>query len=217
MRGYVNSIESFSTLDGPGIRSVVFMQGCPLRCLYCHNPETWEAAVGDPVESSVIVNRVLRNLNYISPNGGVTISGGEPTLQIDFLAELLKDFKNMGLNTAVDTCGYVSAANAEKILEYTDLFIVDIKHMDPLSCIKLTGRSNDKTFRLLELLENANKQVWIRCVMLKGYTDDEEHIRMLHDYAGSFHNVTRIEMLPYHDMAAEKYKKLGIEYKLTVL
>lgn len=119
MKGYLNSIESFSTLDGPGIRSVVFLQGCPLRCLYCHNPETWLKEKGTLTDSSDIVRSVSRNINYISKNGGVTISGGEPTYQIDFLREILEGLKSAGLHTAVDTSGYVAIEDAEKILEYT--------------------------------------------------------------------------------------------------
>jgi pyruvate formate-lyase 1-activating enzyme len=217
MKGYLSSIESFSTLDGPGIRSVVFLQGCPLRCLYCHNPETWVREKGSLVDSSYIIERVSRNINYISKNGGVTVSGGEPTCQIDFLRELLMGFKSMGLHTAVDTSGYVALEDAEKIMDYTDLFIMDIKHMNSHACSELTGRSNEKAFELLKLLSKKNKYTWIRCVMVPGFTDSQAHVRSIGEYLRNFHNISRIELLPYHDMAKEKYSRLGIKYCLSHL
>lgn len=213
MKGYLHSIESFSTLDGPGIRSVVFLQGCPLRCLYCHNPDTWNIRSGKLTDTDDILKSISRNLNFISRDGGVTISGGEPTLQIDFLAELLKGLKSMGLHTAVDTSGYVSLENAEKIIEYTDLFILDIKHMDPWKCKDLTGKTNRRAFELLAYLEKNSKDVWIRNVLVPGFTDDDEHIRSLCSFAKSFDNIKRLELLPYHDMAKEKYRELNIQYR----
>lgn len=214
MKGYVNSFESFSTLDGPGIRSVVFLQGCPLRCLYCHNPETWDMAKGILMDSSEAIKRVLRNANYISINGGITISGGEPTYQIDFLRELLQGFKKNGLHTAVDTSGYVEISDIEKIMEYTDLFIADIKHMDPEYCRRLTGKTNSRALKLLEYLSLYKKEVWVRSVMVKGYTDNRRNIYELLNYVKGLNNVTRFELLPYHSMAVGKYKELGFEYKL---
>lgn len=215
MKGYVHSIESFSTLDGPGIRSVVFLQGCPLRCLYCHNPDTWQMDRGTPLDSSDVVNKVIKNKNYISKNGGVTISGGEPTAQIDFLSELLKMFKKADIHTAVDTSGYVSLENINKIIDYTDLFIVDIKHMDKEKSRELTGQSNENVFVLLKHLETLNKAVWIRNVLVPGFTDSEEHISALCAYVKSLKNVQNFEILPYHTMAKAKYQKLNIPYKLN--
>lgn len=215
MKGCIHSIESFSALDGPGIRSVIFLQGCPLRCLYCHNPDTWIKGQGTLVDSSEIFDRISRNLSYISKNGGVTLSGGEPTSQIEFLKELLQGFKAMGLHTAVDTSGYVTIEDVNKIVDYTDLFIVDIKHMDPLICRQLTGRTNSRTFKLLKHLEDLNKDVWIRNVLVPGFTDSEDHIARLCSYVRGLSNVKRFEILPYHDMGKEKYKKLNLQYKLS--
>lgn len=213
MPGYLHSIESFSTLDGPGIRSVVFLQGCPLRCVYCHNPESWKLAEGTLMDSSEILRRVRKNLKYIAGNGGVTISGGEPTLQIDFLLELLKGFKTMGLHTALDTSGYVSIDQARKIMDYTDLFIVDIKHMADSACREITGQTNALAFRLLQHLESCGKDTWIRSVLLPGLTDREDYIEEICTYVKSLTNVTRFELLPYHNLADNKYKRLGIPNK----
>lgn len=215
MKGYLSSIESFSTLDGPGIRSVVFLQGCPLRCLYCHNPESWIGEKGLPVESSYIIERILRNSAFISDGGGVTISGGEPTFQIDFLKEILSRLKAEGIHTAVDTSGYVTLEDVQKIEKFTDLFIIDIKHMDCQSCEKLTGKSNRRALELIEYLNSINKDVWIRCVMVPSLTDNEEHIIKLSQYVKKFDNITRFEILPYHDMARSKYDKLNIKYPLS--
>jgi pyruvate formate lyase activating enzyme len=217
MKGYIHSIESFSTLDGPGIRSVVFLQGCPLRCQYCHNPDTWQISKGDLLDSWEIINKVLKNKNYIAKNGGVTISGGEPTAQIEFLAELLKMFKDASIHTAVDTSGYVSLDDINKIIDYTDLFIIDIKHMEKEKSRELTGQSNEKVFILLEYLEHLNKPVWIRNVLVPGFTDSEEHISALCAYVEKLKNVQNFEILPYHAMAKAKYKKLNIPYRLNKL
>jgi len=204
MKGYLHSIESFSTLDGPGIRSVVFLQGCPLRCLYCHNPESWIRNNGIIADSSAVLTRIARNQKYISKNGGVTVSGGEPFYQTDFLQELLKGFKAMKLHTAVDTSGYAEIEEADKVIDYTDLFIVDIKHMEETECQRLTGRSNKKAFRLLEHLEALNKDVWIRSVLVPGSTDSNAYIKKLYAYVKEMRNVKRFELLPLHDLAKEK-------------
>ncbi|KUO59435.1 MAG: hypothetical protein APF84_19200 [Gracilibacter sp. BRH_c7a] len=215
MKGYISSIESFSALDGPGIRSVVFLQGCPLRCFYCHNPETWKTNDGMHLESSEVINRVNRNLKFIQKRGGVTISGGEPTMQIDFLSELLEGFKSSGLHTAVDTSGYVSIEDAEKIVEFTDLFIVDIKHMDNHICQQVTGKSNENMIALLKYLEDKQKKVWLRSVLLPGLTDSEEYISRISSYVRSLSNVERLELLPCHDLAANKYRQMGLNNRFS--
>ncbi len=215
MKGYVSSIESFSALDGPGARSVIFLQGCPLRCFYCHNPETWEAKGGKLLESSEIINKVSRNIKFIKKNGGVTVSGGEPTMQIDFLRELLQGFKALGLHTAIDTSGYVSIEDIKKVVEFTDLFIVDIKHIDSDVCEKITGNNNESMFALLKYLEDERKDVWLRSVLLPGLTDSEEYIADISSYVQSLSNVQRFELLPCHDLAANKYKDLGLNNRLS--
>ncbi|NLI91261.1 MAG: pyruvate formate lyase-activating protein [Peptococcaceae bacterium] len=213
MQGYLHSIESFSALDGPGIRSVVFLQGCPLRCVYCHNPESWKLENGTLIESSEIFKTVGKNLKYIKKNGGITISGGEPTFQIDFLSDLLKGFKRMGLHTAVDTSGYVGIEQINKIINDTDLFIVDIKHLDPAKCLGITGKTNESALTLLKYLEKQSKDTWIRNVLLPGLTDQEEYIKEICAFVKSLSNVKRFELLPCHNLAEEKYKKLGIPNK----
>lgn len=213
MKGYLHSIESFSTIDGPGIRSVVFLQGCPLRCLYCHNPDSWNMHDGRLIDSRDVVSKVLRNINYIK-HGGVTISGGEPTSQPGFLLELLTGFKSSGLHTAVDTSGYASIDDISKIVEYTDLFVVDIKHMDENKCRELTGKSNSRLIPLLEYLDNCSKDVWIRNVILQGYTDDQAHIEKVCSVLKRYKCIKLVELLPYHDMAKHKYRHMGIAYKL---
>lgn len=210
MKGYLHSIESFSALDGPGIRSVVFLQGCPLRCIYCHNPESWKLEEGLLTDSSDILNKVNKNSQYLK-KGGVTISGGEPTFQIDFLLELLKGFKALGMHTAVDTSGYVDIDKVNKIIDYTDLFIVDIKHMDPRTCISITGKGNQKAFDLLEHLSYSEKDVWIRSVLLPGLTDHEDYIREICSYVRTLRNVKRFELLPCHNLAEQKYNALGLK------
>jgi pyruvate formate lyase activating enzyme len=213
MKGYLHSIESFSALDGPGIRSVVFLQGCPLRCVYCHNPESWKLENGNYVDSTDIFERIRRNLKYIAKNGGVTISGGEPTHQIDFLLDLLKGFRAMGLHTAVDTSGYADIADVNQIIDYTDLFIVDIKHLDAKTCLELTGKTNQKALDLLEHLAICQKDTWVRSVLLPGLTDQEEYIERICAYVKALGNTTRFELLPCHNLAESKYKNLGIPYR----
>lgn len=215
MNGFISSIESFSALDGPGIRSVVFLQGCPLRCFYCHNPETWKAEDGLPLDSSEVINKISRNLNFIQKSGGVTISGGEPTMQIYFLIELLKGFKALGLHTAVDTSGYVSSKDIEKIVELTDLFIVDIKHMDSHACERITGQGNERMFSLLKYLDDNQKDVWLRSVLLPGLTDSEEYIAQISSYVRTLSNISRLELLPCHNLATNKYKEMGLNNRFS--
>ena len=215
MKGYISSIESFSALDGPGIRSVVFLQGCPLRCFYCHNPETWKADDGLLLDSSEVLKKVRRNLKFIKKKGGVTISGGEPTMQIDFLRELLQGFKALGLHTAVDTSGYISIEDTDKIIEFTDLFIVDIKHMDSHVCERITSKGNERMFQLLKYLDYQRKDVWLRSVLLPGLTDSEEYIAQISSYVQSLSNVLRLELLPCHDLAANKYKEMGLSNRFS--
>ena len=215
MKGYISSIESFSALDGPGVRSVVFLQGCPLRCFYCHNPETWKSGGGQLLERSKVIDKVARNLNFIKKRGGVTLSGGEPTMQIDFLKELLQGFKDLELHTAVDTSGYVTVKDLEKIVEFTDLFIVDIKHMDSAVCESITGKGNERVFTFLKHLEERKKEVWLRSVLLPGLTDSKEYISELSAFVQSLSNVERLELLPYHNLADNKYKQLGLKNPLS--
>ena len=220
MTGKIHSFESFGTVDGPGIRFVVFLQGCPLRCQYCHNPDTWNAG---GVEYSVeeVVKRVLRYKNYFGEKGGVTLSGGEPLLQIEFVTELFKALKAQGVHTCVDTSGITFRAdNAESVekhknlLAVTDLFLLDIKHIDDEKCKALTGQGNAHTLAFAQFLSDNNKPIWIRQVLVPNLTDNDEDLQKTRAFIDTLTTVEKVEVLPYHTMGEVKYQKLGIPYPL---
>ena len=220
MTGRVHSFESFGTVDGPGIRFVVFLQGCPLRCLYCHNPDTWRAG-GEEYSAETVAVRALKYRNYFGENGGVTVTGGEPLLQIDFVIELFTLLKAKGIHTCVDTSGITfkadNAASVEKhkkLLEVTDLFLLDIKHIDEEACKKLTGQSNENTLAFAKFLSDNQKPIWIRQVLVPGITDDEESLLRTKAFIDTLSSVEKVEVLPYHTMGVVKYERLGMEYPL---
>lgn len=218
--GKIHSFESFGTVDGPGIRFVIFLKGCPLRCQYCHNPDTWSQSNAKEVESSEIVKMVLKYKNYFANGGGVTVTGGEPLLQIDFVIDLFKLLKKENIHTCVDTSGYMfdgSVNMTHKHLELNkvcDLFLVDIKHMNDLEHLKLTSKSNANTFKFVEFLEECGKPMWIRHVLIPGITTEESQLQELHSYLQSFKMVEKIEILPYHKLGVDKYAQMGLEYPL---
>ncbi len=221
MVGKIHSVFSGGTVDGPGIRFVVFMQGCPLRCKYCHNPDTWNYQGGEERSVDSLVNEIVRYKNYFGKNGGVTVSGGEPLLQIDFLIELLKACKQKGINTCVDTSGFTfnsspdhSTEKYEELNKYVDLYLLDIKHIDDAKHKDLTGVSNKNTLEFAKWLDSQNKKVWIRHVLLENYTDNDEYLTELSKFINTLSNVEKIEVLPYHTMGEVKYKNLGLEYSL---
>lgn len=223
MTGRIHSFESFGTVDGPGIRFVVFLQGCPLRCQYCHNPDTWEAG-GTEYSVEEVVNRVVRYRNYFGETGGVTVTGGEPLLQIDFVTELFTALKAKGINTCVDTSGITFRADNQavvekhkKLLEVADLFLLDIKHIDDEACKKLTGQSNQNTLAFAKFLSDNGKRMWIRQVLVPGITDDEGSLRQTRQFIDGLQTVEKVEVLPYHTLGLVKYEKLGIEYPLKGL
>ena len=220
MTGRIHSFESFGTVDGPGIRYVVFLQGCPLRCQYCHNPDTWGVG-GTEYTAEQVVNQALRYKNYFGDKGGVTVTGGEPLVQIDFVIELFKLLKSKGVHTCVDTSGItfnpdspLSVDKHKALLAVADLFLVDVKHIDDEACKKLTGQSNKNTLAFLQFLSDNNKPVWIRQVLVPGITDSEEDLKKTRTFIDGLKSVERIEVLPYHTMGAVKYEKLGMEYPL---
>lgn len=223
MVGRIHSFESFGTVDGPGIRFVVFLQGCPLRCQYCHNPDTWgEGGEEHTVED--VAQRALRYKNYFGENGGVTVTGGEPLLQIDFVIELFTLLKAKGVHTCVDTSGFTfrkdnpaSVEKHKKLIEVTDLFLLDIKHIDDAACKKLTGQSNENTLAFARFLSENRKKTWIRYVLVPQWTDDEESLKKTRAFLDTLCGVERVEVLPYHTMGVVKYEKLGIEYPLKEL
>ena len=220
MTGRIHSFESFGTVDGPGIRFVIFLQGCPLRCLYCHNPDTWENA-GKEYTVEEVVTQALRYKNYFGEKGGVTVTGGEPLAQIDFVIELFTALKEKGVHTCVDTSGITfnpdraqSVEKHKKLLETADLFLLDIKHIDDEKCKALTGKSNAHTLAFAKFLSDNHKPIWIRQVIVPGYTDNEEALQRTRAFIDTLETVEKIEVLPYHTMGAVKYEKLGVQYPL---
>lgn len=220
MTGRIHSFESFGTVDGPGIRFVIFLQGCPLRCQYCHNPDTWGAG-GEEHSVEDVVQRAIRYRNYFGDKGGVTVTGGEPLLQIDFVIELFTALKAKGIHTCVDTSGItfkkdnaVSVEKHQKLLAVTDLFLLDIKHIDDEACKKLTGQSNENTLAFARFLSDNGKPMWLRQVLVPGITDDDEDLKKTRAFIDSLSTVEKVEVLPYHTMGVVKYEKLGMEYPL---
>lgn len=211
----VHSIESFGTVDGPGIRFVLFLQGCHLQCKYCHNRDTWDINGGKYKSLDDIFQKIMNYKNYIHPNGGVTITGGEPLLQVKFLIELFKKLKQENIHTCIDTSGMVAlTADIKKLLSLTDLVLLDIKHINTDKCKELVGFNNEKELNFAKYLSDNNIHMWIRQVLVPGYTDDEKDLLKLKDFISTLKNVDKVEVLPYHDMGKYKWKQLGINYEL---
>ena len=211
----IHSFESFGTVDGPGIRYVIFLQGCHLKCKYCHNRDTWDINGGYYSSLDEILNKIENYKNYIMPNGGVTVTGGEPLLQVHFLIELFKKLKEKNIHTCIDTSGMVDITEDIKtLLNYTDLVLLDIKHIDPIKCKDLVGVSNERELKFAEYLSQNNIDMWIRQVLIPGYTDDENDLRKLKSFIDKLNSVKKVELLPYHNMGEYKWKKLGLNYDL---
>lgn len=211
----VHSIESFGTVDGPGIRFVLFLQGCHLKCKYCHNRDTWDMNGGEYKSLEDIFKKIIKYKNYIYPNGGVTVTGGEPLLQVKFLIELFKKLKKENIHTCIDTSGMVTLTDDIKyLLSLTDLVLLDIKHINTEKCKKLVGFNNEKELDFAKYLSNNKIHMWIRQVLIPGYTDDERDLLKLKDFISTLKTVDKIEILPYHDMGKYKWKQLGINYEL---
>ena len=211
----VHSIESFGTVDGPGIRFVLFLQGCHLQCKYCHNRDTWDMKGGNYKSLDEIFNKIMNYKNYICPNGGVTITGGEPLLQAKFVFELFTKLKKQNIHTCIDTSGMVALTeDIKKVLSVTDLVLLDIKHIDSKKCKELVGFSNKLELDFAKYLSDNAIPIWIRQVLIPGYTDDEQDLLKLKDFIASLKTVQKVELLPYHDMGKFKWKKLGIKYSL---
>lgn len=219
MEGYIHSTESFGTVDGPGIRFVVFTQGCPMRCLYCHNPDTWELNTGNKMTTKEILEAYDENKSFYK-EGGLTVTGGEPLMQMDFVTELFAKAKEKGIHTCLDTSG-ITFSREEKALEkmnglmaVTDLVMLDIKHIDPQEHIKLTQQKNDRILDFLTYLDEIGKEVWIRHVVVPTITQNDDYLYQLGYYIGQFHNIKALDILPYHTMGINKYKSLGMDYPL---
>lgn len=216
--GYIHSTESMGTVDGPGIRFVIFTQGCPLRCQYCHNPDTWKLKQGKKVKTEELMKKIKKIKPYIDRSGGgITISGGEPTMQLNFTLELLKAAKKEGLHTALDTSGFVAENKFKKLLPYLDLVLLDIKTMDDIKHQKLTGVSNQKTLKLLKLLEKEKQSYWIRQVIVPGITDNLTEMKEFAEFLQEKKYLEKIELLPYHELGKHKWENLGLEYKLAAV
>ena len=211
----VHSIESFGTVDGPGIRFVLFLQGCHLQCKYCHNRDTWDINGGSYKSLDSIFEKILNYKNYIYPNGGVTITGGEPLLQAKFLIELFTKLKKKKIHTCIDTSGMVALTeDIKKVLSLTDLVLLDIKHIDDKKCKELVGKSNKLELNFAKYLSDNGIKMWIRQVLIPGYTDNPEDLLKLKHFLSTLKTVDKIELLPYHDMGKFKWKKLGLSYDL---
>ena len=214
--GYIHSIETMGLVDGPNIRVVIFMQGCPLRCSFCHNPDTWVATSNLKLDAKEVVDEIRKYRPYIEMGGGVTFSGGEPLLQSEFLFDMLKLCKKAGIHTCIDTSGTgYSKEYLDDILKYTDLVILDIKAIEEENYKEITSKSMDMFNYFIERLKQNNNKLWLRQVIIPGINDNEEYILKLKEYIKQFSNVEKMELLPYHTMGREKYNKLNIEYKLS--
>jgi pyruvate formate lyase activating enzyme len=220
MKGYIHSTESFGSVDGPGVRFVVFMQGCPMRCLYCHNPDTWALNTGNQMSVDEILMAYEKNKPFYK-NGGLTVSGGEPLMQIDFVIELFEAAKAKDIHTCLDTSGITyNEDNAElltkfnRLIAVTDLVMLDIKHINLEEHIKLTKQSNNSILKFAKYLERQNADLWIRHVVVPTITDDEKYLFELGYFIGGLSNLKALDVLPYHTMGTVKYKELGMDYPL---
>lgn len=250
MKGYIHSIESFGSSDGPGIRFIVFLRGCAMRCRYCHNADTWvmrasdypacitlaggekitvpnsecsfpENLLHDDIrESDEILDQAERYRNYWGERGGITVSGGEPMLQMDFVTDLFRKAKERKINTCLDTSGQPyrdtddMIERTDKMLKYTDLVMLDIKHIDPEKHIYLTGQPNDNILSFARHLDSVHKRVWIRHVLVPGITDNDADLMRLRQFLDTLSNIERIDVLPYHTMGIYKWDSLGMPYSL---
>lgn len=220
MEGYIHSTESFGTVDGPGVRFVVFLQGCPMRCKYCHNPDTWEINTGNKIPASEIIESFMKNKAFYD-NGGITVTGGEPLLQIDFLIELFTLAKSNGIHTCIDTSGITFGTAGKEylkkldiLMEQTDLVLLDIKHVDNQKHLWLTERENGGILNFARYLNEKRIPVWIRHVLIPTITDDSESLEKLGEFIGGLTNVKALDILPYHTLGTAKYRELGINYPL---
>ena len=220
IKGYVHSLESFGSVDGPGVRYVIFLSGCAMRCQFCHNPDTWKMGEGQLYTADELLQKALRYKNYWGSKGGITVSGGEPLLQIDFLTELFRKAKEAGVHTTLDTSANPYTEKEpwhfkwEKLMEYTDLVLLDIKQIDEQEHIKLTGHSNQNILEMARKLSEMKKPVWIRHVLVPGGSDNDVYLHRLADFIHTLSNVERVEVLPYHTLGKFKWENLGIDYPL---
>ena len=221
IKGRVHSVESFGSVDGPGVRYIVFLQGCHMRCKYCHNPETWSMEGGELMTAQEVFDKAYRFRNYWKNNGGITVSGGEAMLQMEFVTELFKLAKKENVHTTLDTSGNpftmeeTFKSQFDELMKVTDLFMLDIKHIDDEKHKQITGWTNSNILQLARYLSDNGKDMWIRHVLVPGYTDDENDLIRLRDFVKSLKTVQRFEVLPYHTLGVFKWENLGIPYSLS--
>ena len=229
MKGRIHSRESFGTVDGPGVRYVIFLQGCPMRCLYCHNPDTWDPKGGEEVEAMELIRDFEKNREFYR-KGGITVTGGEPLMQLEFVTELFRLAKERGIHTCIDTSGitfpYTSypvdggavdegrLSAFDRLMSYTDLVMLDIKHIDGKSHEALTSHGNSRVLAFAKYLEEKAVPVWVRHVVVKGYTDKRQELIRLGEFIGSLKNLKALDVLPYHTLGKAKYGELSIPYPL---
>lgn len=214
IKGRLHSIETFGAVDGPGIRTVFFMQGCPARCLYCHNPDSWDPAGGRDIDIDEVVHWAVRGMPYYGDKGGVTFSGGEPLLQGQFITEAMKALKKEGIGSAIDASGTYVDEHTEEAIRNCDLVLLDIKHTDPERFKIITGREQETLLKLIDIINSFDRHVWIRNVVVPDINDTEEDIEALNRFIKKIRNIDKVELLGYHTMAVQKYGKLGITYRL---
>ena len=212
--GKIHSFQSLGTVDGPGVRSVIFMQGCPLRCVCCHNPDTWDFAGGNEQSVEYLVDRVLRYKAYYGSDGGVTVSGGEPLMQTEFLVELFKQLQKNEIHTALDTSGCVLNDSVKKLLEYTDLVLLDFKYTNSNDYLKYTKMEMSAAQEFLSYLEEIQKPTWIRYVVIPNLNDTEDAVSKVFDLRNQYSCIEKIELLPFRKLCLEKYDEMGIEFPL---
>ena len=214
MEGRIHSVETMGTLDGPGLRTVFFLQGCNMKCVYCHNRDTWDLSEGESWSAERIVSTALSYRDYYGEEGGVTFSGGEPLLQVDFLLEAVKELKDAGIHTAVDTSGSVFNEKTRKLFNMADLVLLDIKHSDISQYPRICGNRGKNTFSNLRYLQENTTAYWVRQVIVEGYTDSVSQVEELATLLKPGHRPRRVDLLPYHEMGKEKWKLYGEDYPL---
>lgn len=219
-KGYIHSLESFGSVDGPGVRYLIFTTGCAMRCQFCHNPDTWNMNSGTLYTADELIDKAWKYRTYWGSKGGITVSGGEPLLQIDFLLELFQKAKERGINTTLDTCGnpFIREepffSKFQELMKVTDLVMLDIKHIDDEQHKILTGQTNKNILDMARYLSDTGKPVWIRHVLVPERSDKDEYLHRLHDFIETLDNVEKVEVLPYHTLGVYKWKELGIPYQL---
>ncbi|MEN6390137.1 MAG: pyruvate formate-lyase-activating protein [Syntrophomonas sp.] len=211
---YIHSIETMGTLEGPGLRYVIFMQGCAMRCLFCHNPDTWYIRRGRLLSVDWLLKDIEQYLPYIYPAGGVSVTGGEPLLQADFLEVLFRHLDSLKVHKVIDTSGFASLERVKKLIDLTDLVLLSIKSIRPAHFKELSGQSPERTFRFARYLASIKKPVWIRYVLIPGVTDEPGELQELALWIAGMPNIQRLELLPYNDLGVYKWAELGLNYGL---